>query len=209
MSSMNGGTTLTRTNGQKPYLHMTINTGNVGIVDHTQPGWQVEKWTSQVEQVAELLAQSGGLLKLAGGVIAFVSSNSGDDGQMAFTLVFDDEGTPRQIIGSYCDNPKIGPRWFGKLLKESVGIAGRLSVRPFSQGTDWLDHPWLAVAYQWDMEAFFVFNIFRYPLTWTQYEQLLVDAWQTMTASQKRSMRRNADTNPNISRAYDAGRTEG
>lgn len=209
MSGLDGGTILKRTNGQKPYLHMTINTGDFQIVDHTQPGWRVEEWTSQVEQVAKLLAKSGGLLKLAGGVIAFVSSNSGDDGQMAFTLMFDDGGTPRQIIGSYCDNPKIGHLWFGKFIEECVKMVNGPSAFAYLKGMDWPDQPWLAVAFSLEMTVFIGFNNDRYPLTWTQYEQLLVDAWQTMTTSQKRSMRRNADTNPHIRRAYDAGRKEG
>ena len=178
---------------QRPYQHLTINTGNCGLVDHTQSGWQVKQWADQVQKVAGLLASGGGMAMLAGDVLAVVSSNNGDDGQMAFTLVFGGD-MGKQIIGSYCDNPKIGREWLDLFLVEARKLARPFSVAPdpFPQGTDWINQPWLAVTYPRSMMLFFVLNNGRYPLSWTEYEQLIADTWQTMSPGQKQEMRSNA-----------------
>ena len=205
-ATIGGGSIAEQANGRRPYVHVTINTGDYGTVDHTQPGWLVPEWSSQVDRVATLLAEGGGMLMLAGGVRTIVSSNSGDDGQMAFTLLFDDQVPFSRIIGSHCDNPRIGHVWLERLVGECFKMWGkRVPPYPFPPGTGWLDQPWLAVAYPWEMDAFFAFNADRHPLLWAEYEQVLVDAWQTMTPNQKRAMRRNAAANPIIRGAFDAG----
>jgi hypothetical protein len=163
-------------------------------------------WQRQVVQVAGLLEQTGGLIRLAGNVAAFVSSNYGNDGQMAFTLLFPPSAA-HQIIGVYCDDPRLAHGAWQSVVTEHLKHCGSGVItiglsRLVQEDMSWLQKPWLAVGFTMAFVELLATAGDRYPLTWCQYEQLLVDAWQTMSARQKATMRQKAAKSSIIRQLY-------